>query len=56
MRLNLEMDQQYSLDTDGERQLNIYDIDDDDTGYKNEVVELTDEQLLTNIRKLQSQK
>ena len=55
MRLNLEMDQQYSLDTDGERQLNIYDIDDDDTGYKNEVVELTDEQLLTNIRKLQSQ-
>lgn len=55
MRLNLEMDQQYSLDTDGERQLNIYDIDDDDTGYKNEVVELTDDQLLMNIQKIQSQ-
>ena len=36
-------------------QLNIYDLDDDDTGYKNEVVELTDEQLLLNIQKIQGQ-
>ena len=42
MRLNIEMDQQYSMDTGEDRQLNIYDLDDDDTGYKNEVVELTD--------------
>lgn len=48
MRLNVELDQQYSFDVGGERQLNIYDID-DDTGYKNEAVELTDEQLLLNI-------
>lgn len=54
MRLNVELDQQYSFDVGGERQLNIYDID-DDTGYKNEAVELTDEQLLLNIQKLQSQ-
>lgn len=54
MQLNVELDQQYSLDMGGERQLNIYDMD-DDTGYKNEVVELTDEQLLLNIQKLQSQ-
>ncbi len=54
MRLNVELDQQYSYDVDGEHQLNIYDVD-DDTGYKNEVVELTDEQLLLNIQKLQSQ-
>ena len=55
MRLNIEMDQQYSWDTGEERQLNIYDLDDDDTGYKNEVVELTDDQLLMNIQKIQSQ-
>ena len=55
MRLNVEMDQQYSLDLGENRQLNIYDMDDDDTGYKNEVVELSDEQLLINIQKLQSQ-
>ncbi|WP_287449690.1 DEAD/DEAH box helicase family protein, partial [Sellimonas sp.] len=55
MRLNIEMDQQYSMDTCKDRQLNIYDVDDDDTGYKNEVVELTDEQLLVNIQKIQSQ-
>lgn len=55
MRLNVEMDQQYSLDLGENRQLNIYDMDDDDTGYKNEVIELTDEQLLTNIQKIQSQ-
>ena len=54
MQLNAEIDQQYSLDMGDNRQLNIYDID-DDTGYKNEVVELTDEQLLLNIQKLQSQ-
>ncbi len=54
MRLNVELDQQYSFDVGGERQLNIYDID-DDTGYKNEAVELMDEQLLLNIQKLQSQ-
>lgn len=55
MRLNIEMDQQYSWDTGEECQLNIYDLDDDDTGYKNEVVELTDDQLLINIQKIQSQ-
>lgn len=55
MRLNIEMDQQYSWDTGEDRQLNIYDLDDDDTGYKNEVVELTDDQLLMNIQKIQSQ-
>ena len=55
MRLNIEMDQQYSWDTGEECQLNIYDLDDDDTGYKNEVVELTDDQLLMNIQKIQSQ-
>ena len=49
MRLNIEMDQQYSWDTGEECQLNIYDLDDDDTGYKNEVVELTDDQLLINM-------
>lgn len=54
MRLNVELDQQYSFDVGGERQLNIYDID-DDTGYKNESVELTDEQLLFNIQNLQNQ-
>lgn len=31
------------------------DFDEDDTGYKNEIVELSDDQILTNIRKLQSQ-
>ena len=55
MRLNIEMNQQHSLDTGEDRQLNIYDLDDDDTGYKNEVVELTDDQLLMNIQKIQSQ-
>ena len=55
MRLNIEMDQQYSWDTGEERQLNIYELDDDDIGYKNEVVELTDDQLLMNIQKIQSQ-
>ena len=55
MRLNIEMDQQYSWDTGEERQLNIYDLDDDDIGYKNEVVELTDDQLLLNIQKIQGQ-
>ena len=54
MRLNIEMNQQHSLDTGEDRQLNIYDLDDDDTGYKNEVVELTDDQLLMNIQKIQS--
>lgn len=43
------------MDTGEDRQLNIYDLDDDDTGYKNEVVELTDDQLLVNIQKIQSQ-
>ena len=54
MRLNVDMDQQYSLDMGESHQLNIYDMD-DDTGYKNEVIELSDEQLLINIQKLQSQ-
>ena len=45
MRLNIGMDQQYSLDTGENHQLNIYDLDNDDTGYKNEAVELTDDQL-----------
>ena len=54
MRLNVDMNQQYSLDMGEPRQLNIYDMD-DDTGYKNEVIELSDEQLLINIQKLQSQ-
>ena len=39
MRLNVDMDQQYSLDMGQSHQLNIYDMD-DDTGYKNEVIEL----------------
>lgn len=55
MRLNIGMDQQYSLDTGENHQLNIYDLDNDDTGYKNEAVELTDDQLLMNIQKIQSQ-
>ena len=55
MRLNIEMDQQYLMNTGEDRQLNIYDLDDYDTGYKNEVVELTDDQLLVNIQKIQSQ-
>ena len=55
MRLNFSMDQQYSLDLGGDHQLNIYDMEDDDTGYKNEMVELSDEQLLINIQKLQRQ-
>ena len=54
MRLNVDMDQQYSLDMGEAHQLNIYDMD-DDTGYKNELIELSDEQLLINIQKLQSQ-
>lgn len=34
----------------------LFDLDlDDDTGYKNEAVALSDEQLLTNIQKLQSE-
>ena len=44
--------QQITLGT-GEENLGIYDPL-NDTGYKNEVVELTDEQLLLNIQKLQS--
>ena len=55
LRLNVDMDQQYSLENGEPHQMNVYDIDDDDTGYKNEVVELSDEQLLTNIQKIQSQ-
>lgn len=54
MRFNIGIDQQYSLDIGEPEQLNIYDMD-DDTGYKNEVIKLSDEQLLINIQKLQSQ-
>lgn len=36
------------------QQIDMYDME-DDTGYKNENIELTDEQLLINIQKLQSQ-
>lgn len=36
------------------QQIDMYDMD-DDTGYKNENIALTDEQLLINIQKLQSQ-
>ena len=46
MRLN--------VDTEDAQQFNLYDMD-DDTGYKNEIIELSDEQLLINIQKLQSQ-
>ena len=52
MRLNVDM--QYSLDIDNDYQMNIYDMD-DDTGYKNEGIELSDDQLLANIQKIQSQ-
>ncbi|KIR03970.1 Type III restriction enzyme, res subunit:DEAD/DEAH box helicase [Lachnospiraceae bacterium TWA4] len=45
--------QQMSLVTD-DGELKIYDPN-DDTGYKNREIELTDEQLLTNIHQLQSQ-
>ena len=46
MRLN--------VDTEDAQHFNLYDMD-DDTGYKNEIIELSDEQLLINIQKLQSQ-
>lgn len=55
MRFNLEIGHQYSWDTDEERPPSIYDLDDSDTGYKNDIVDLTDDQLLTNIQKIQSQ-
>lgn len=42
-----------TLDTQNQ-QLSLEDLDDDyDTGYKNEVIELRDEQLLENIRRIQ---
>ena len=42
-----------TLDTQ-HQQLSLDDLDDDyDTGYKNEIVELSDNQLLQNIRKIQ---
>ena len=37
------------------QQMNIFDMDDDGIGYKNELVELSDEQLLRNIQNLQNQ-
>lgn len=37
------------------QQMNIFDMDDDGIGYKNELVELSDEQLLHNIQNIQSQ-
>lgn len=46
--------QQITFSTSDNERLNVYDPM-DDTGYKNEVVGLTDEQLLNNIRTLQSQ-
>ncbi|MCH5272357.1 MAG: DEAD/DEAH box helicase family protein [Lachnospiraceae bacterium] len=46
--------QQIQLAFDNTEELEIYDLW-SDTGYKNEVVELSDEQLLHNIQKLQSQ-
>lgn len=46
--------QQMQLTFDTAEEMEIYDPL-SDTGYKNEVVELTDEQLLNNIQKLQSQ-
>ncbi len=56
LRLNVDMaDMQYAMDFGGERQLNIFDVESDDTGYKNEIVEISDEQLLKNIQTLQSQ-
>ena len=40
------------LTLDGDSKDEMYD---DDTGYKNETIELTDEQILKNIHKLQSE-
>ena len=41
-----------TLDTQ-HQQLSIDELDDYDTGYKNEIIELSDTQLLDNIRKIQ---
>lgn len=54
IRLRVDMDQQYSMDMGESCQLNIYDMD-ENTGYKNEAVALSDAQLLHNIQTLQSQ-
>ena len=53
LQLNVELDQ-YSLDMGGDRQMNLYDYEADDVGYKNEQVDLSDEQLLKNIRQIQN--
>ena len=53
-QIRMNMDEQTELDLGGQRQLNVYDLD-DDTGYKNEVVELSDDQILQNIKQIQNE-
>ena len=54
LHMNIDMDMQYSMDFGQTRQLNFYDLY-DDIGYKNETLELSDEQLLQNIHAIQSE-
>ena len=54
LHMNIDMDMQYSMDFGQTRQLNFYDLY-DDIGYKNEALELSDEQLLQNIHAIQSE-
>ena len=43
------------LKADFDKSLQDYAYEDDSTGYKNEVIQLSDEQLLANIQRLQNQ-
>ena len=52
-RGNLKKEDQLSFDV-SQNQVEIYD-DESDIGYKNETIELSDEQLLKNVQTLQSQ-
>ena len=52
-RGNLKKEDQLSFDV-SQNQVEVYD-DESDIGYKNETIELSDEQLLKNVQTLQSQ-
>lgn len=54
VQLKVGGNQQYLFDMEENHQLSIYDMS-DDTGYKNEAIELSDKQLLTNIQSIQDQ-
>lgn len=53
LMMDFDVAQNQALEEDSNSQLDSYDMD--NTGYKNEFVELSDEQLLQNIQEIQSQ-